>query len=394
MIRKLGGLLVFLGLVFIGMFFYQEYVGDIPFVNNLLSSVSGNNGAFVTSIGVKKVNALNYEIIAGEDHIFDVEELDDNVNASYSFNVLLNNNMYKFSFNYPDYLSLSSADNDMLVFSNDGVEMIINYYAVVSHDELIADFDSSSMKSLYSHYFIKNFNAPKNSVSKIYITNECLENEKYFLDRVSYDIYDITEKANRFGITLRAFNKRLPDSLIANIYNSFTFEKVDDDLNLCDKKNDKYVCSFNTSAYGLSSEKNVSIEFPSDLYEFRNVHNSLPVLIPSEFRVKTNLDVFPLLVHFSVEYDANNNYLNGRKYVEETIDGRKFMVRRIKDDPVNTFYVYEIEPNVYLNVSINSVEEGFEEDEKEFGRTDFKIEDLDKELYNTVTKTFLDFKVN
>ncbi len=385
--RKIAGFLIFVGLILIGGSFYQKYVGDIPYVSNLLYSFSKKAIVSGTPIKVKEIKNINYEILGGEDYDPDIEEVNGNFNKSYSFNMLIGSDVYKFSFKYPENLSMTNADNYSITFgaedntrisfgymnaTNKFEEYVNNQGKYVNYDEYVQH---------YKHFYYKKY-LIRNRLNNILVTNYYIENKEKSTSpliasnttKIHFNIFALEEKGSPFEISIESFDKKITDNFLMNFYNSFTYEKVDDDLQPCHLKNNKYVCSISLSKFDESNKKTVSLEFDKDLFKFRNKSNTQ--VIPSAVLLKSKEgDNSNALITFVVDFNTRENkdyYKNFKKYVEETIDGRTFLTTTNTTQENMKLYFYEIDPNIHVRITVQASEDSFDRIAKIF--TSFKIE--------------------
>ena len=385
MSRKIGGLFVFIGLVLIGLFFYQEYVGDIPYVSNLFYSMSKKTGVTGSLVKVKQLDKINYNLVGGEEYDPDIEEVNGNFNKSYSFNMLIGSDVYKFSFMYPENLNMTNADKHSLTFSADDHTRINFSYSnsIKNFKEFVNNhnnYDTTGYKDVFKHYYYKTFTT-RNKLTNVLITNSYSESKNKSTSsalatnatEIILYLYDLQEKGVPFSISIYSYDKKISDKFLMNFYNSFSFERVDDDLQMCHLKNNKYVCSINLSKFDLTNKKKVTLEFNKDLFEFTN-NISDPQVIPCSVNLKPK-ESKNSEVYYGVNYSSYENsdyFKNNKKYVEEIIDGRKFLVKVSTNQENLKQYFYEIEPNIHIEITIQASEDIHESLAKIF--TNFKVE--------------------
>ena len=349
--RKKSVFLIFIGLLFIGCSFYEMYVGDIPFIDNIIRSFNSSD-VIGPPIGVEKLSSIEFTNVSGEAYLFDKEAIDDNVNNKFFLNIKIGDDPYRLSFKYPDYISLFVGIDEELVFGNDYININFRYdddtyeEYIEKHKKIDPDDD----------YFTKNFSA-NNDISKIYITDIVEGTDELFINKVNFRIYDLNEKGKPLTINMLVKNKMVPDSLLLNIYNSFTFEKIDNDLKFCKEKGNNYYCTFKLNNYDNSLNNRLVLELDKNMFTIEEPEN---VLVPSTISVDLKEgDKKQANIDFKVLYDSTGavkRNLERYEYVEETINGHVFMV---KEHTLYSKTLYqEIAPNIYVRIVVDA-EDGF-----------------------------------
>ncbi len=368
--RKFAGFLIFVGLLLIGGSYYQKYIGDIPFIENLKEITTKEDSEIVgPPIKVERINSIEYKTITGKEYEVNKENLADSVSTSAYIKFKIGNDAYRLSFKYPEFLRLLKGDEDTIVFGDDAPTANISFaYSKMKYDEYLNyrnDFGSDG------DYFLRRYEV-KNDISKIVMTKVSNGNDSLFLDKMEYMIYDINDVGNPLLITILTKNKKIPDSLVLNFYNSFKFEKINNDLEFCKLENGKYVCTFKLNNYDNSSKKKVSLEFDSELYD---IEVNKDALIPSAVSIKTKEGSKDTAeVSFNIVYDGTTvtkNYMEASNFEEKIINGRKFMVRNYVNYQNKKVLYYEVQPNIYVKISMDT-SDGF---------------------FDTVYNTFINFKV-
>ena len=363
--RKFAGFLIFIGFVLIGMSCYQMFVGDIPFLS-FMEKEEEDSEVIGPPIKVEKISTIEYTPVVGEDYEVNKEDLEDNVNNSFYLNFKLGKESYRLSFNYPDYLSVLKASYDELTIGNDSTVISFNY-------EDITYEEYKNFRNNYNTdgYFAKTFEA-SNEISKVCITKVSEGNDELFMNKAEFLIFDLKEEGKPLLIRFLTKNKKIPDSLILNFYNSFKFEKIDNDLQFCKTENSKYVCNFKVSNFDNSSKKKVVLEFEEDIYDIEIPEKTL---IPSSVSIKSKEGLLESTeVTFDVLYDSTDTVqkkMEASNYVEEIINGNKFMVRNYINNENKKYYYYEVQPNVYIKMYIETNEGSFDSISKTF--INFKI---------------------
>ena len=357
--KKFGKLLIFVGLLLIGGSLYQEFVGDIPFLN-----LKGDSEIVGPLIEVKKVDNIEYETVGGASYDVNKEFLEETIGKSFYLNTKLDNEAYRMYFKYPESFTLLSGTYKELVFGSDKVS--INFYhPFYTYDEYV---NARKDVGAGEDYFARAFTSD-NEVSKVRIINVFEGNNDLFIGKAMYMISGLNDESKPLEIDMKVLNKKLPDKLILDFYNSFAFQKIDSDFKFCKKNADSNsVCSFKLNNYDNSSRKKVTLTVDDSLFTIEEPENPL---IPSYFSLKAEGIT---TASFTVLYDGNgvvNNLIERYGFVEEIINGRKFMVQNGTYSQYKKTYTYEIQPNMYIVINI----------------------DTNEELFDKVSKTFLNFKV-
>ena len=351
--------LIFIGLILIGCFFYMQFVGDIPFIDKVFDNmgvVEKDDEVIGQPIKVEKIDNIEYNPTVGNEFAYDKEEINNNVNSTFFINVKLGNEPYRLSFKYPDYLKLLRAEEKELVLGNEEGNVNISFSNTDIKPEEYLNNKSVIMPN--DEYYFKSYSV-SNEVSKVYITNIYEKYENIYMNKADYLIYNLNEEGNALYIKMLTRDKKIPDSLITNFYNNFTFEKIDNDFKFCKLENNKYICSLKLNNYDNSNKDVFRLEFDADLYD---VIEEEDALIPSSAIIETKEGSSNSAnIYISIEYDGTGTrkkQLEASYYSDEVVNGYKARVRNYTSNPNKKVYNYEIIPNTYLRIEVDT-SEGF-----------------------------------
>ena len=368
---KFGKFLIFIGLLFIGAYFYMQYVGDIPIIDKVFESVGvkvSDPEVVGEPIKVEKINAIEYNSVGGQAYEVHKEVIGDTVSKDFFVNVKLGNEPYRLSFKYPENLDLLSGDDNSITIGNDNTNITINY-TYDKYEELVEWY---AISPDFYNYYVKSFSIT-NEISNVYVFNISEGDDELFINKASILIYDKNGEGNGIQINIRTKNSIIPDSLLINFYNSFVFEKTNHDFELCKLEDNIYKCSFNLNNYVNSSKKKISFEFDSNLYEIENFSDENNFL-SSSLSLKNKDYNYKNYVYISFDIVYNSSSLikteaERYNYEEEVIGGRKYLIKRYSSNKVNMFY--EAEPNLFVRISISSTDGLFDQAFNTF--TNFKV---------------------
>ena len=370
--RKIARFLIFIGLLLVGTSCYMLFIGDIPVIENFFGDIRvKDNEVIGPSIEVKKIDAIQYNDVGGTNYTVNKEEIDGNVSKDFFVNVLLGNEPYRLSFKYPEDLTLLKGDDNSIILGNDYTNISFSY----TEDKFEDYVDWYKTGERPYNYYVKNYSV-NNEVSNVYIFNVYEGNDELFINKAFYLIYNLNGDGKAIKMDVMTKNKIIPDSLLINIYNSFVFEKTNHDFEFCKKEDNQYKCSFKLNNYVNSNNKEVTLEFDEGLYKVEQFSSENTLLSSALSLTKEdNSKGYDYAnISFKILYEGTTlikTETERNKYVEEVINGRKYLIKHY-NNPNKKILFYEIEPNLYVRISIDSTsEEFFDEAFRIF--TDFKI---------------------
>ena len=363
--KKFGIFLIFAGLFLVGLSLYQEFFGATPFLN-----MKEESDVFGPRIEVKKVDNINYEAAGGESFDVNKDYLEDETfDKDFYLNVRLGDNYYRMYFKYPKSFSLLSATRSELIFGKNNINISFAYPSDTYKSYIYARKNVEPGNGYYYRTF-----SSDNELTNVHLINVYEGNNDIFINKAMFMISELYVDNHPLEIDIKTLNKKIPDKFILDFYNNIAFQKLDPDFDVCKLQDDgNYICSFKLNNYDNSSKKKVELTVNGNVFK---IYESDDVLIPSNFSLAPKDDSNRSFVYasFAMLYNGDgevDKMINSNGYVEEYIDGRKFMVKSYANTPSMKNLFYEVQPSIYINI-------------------DFYAGD---ELYDEVYKTFLNFKV-